>query len=917
MKLSTFVIVSIFIISIQTQAQVNQPTRFPYQPYSVNNKDAFLLGLPNNNLVMFWYDLQFNQIKYARSSDGGNYWINTDSLVNIVESESYVDINAVVLPSGRVLVTYRSTFYYYVYSDNNCSTWSTPVVLPTRAGILARRKVFQSSLSVKGNGDISFIHSVSQIYDNEKATGIFSINSSDGINWSPADTIDVSGKTGQIINVDPNKDILVYSDSTENSFDLFIRTSTNSGITWSDRTVLIDDLLDQSRPRGVKDQNGKIWIYYNQGVETPFLDIYQSDINFITSSDNGINWSTPDKFTKYVGYDYILNISKWSGRPIMTLKSSRDFNSYSGYFQFYYTIADGIIDLNVPPFMYLFTHQIVDPFPNQPYFIRAFVDDDREVISVNLNTYTNPPGINETVEMFDDGLHNDSLPGDKIYGIELSLPNYGDFKSYNFSITDNDLNIKNFYGYFFSIPMEYALDTYLFDVNNFKFPIDNRGVLGDALINGQGGGRFDNIVSLYSGGFFLSGKNNGSLWINAAASSSLVRDYQQGVIGSSPLDPLNKLYIIKNSDEPFGTSWQDYQSAVEQGADFYDGDDNGIYNPVDLNGNNIWDPDEDMPDLLGDVTAWCVYNDGVPASERRWNDQQPMGIEIQQTVFAWGENVIDPIDNMIFVRYRISNKGTIANKFDDVYFSAWADPDIGGTNGSNDDLGGCDTLLKLGYMYNSAPDPSYGINPPALGIPFLQGASVFIPGETFIDINSNGFFDDSIDVPLDSAFINNGPLIGIKVLPGARNQKVSSFIVNINNDPILNDPNFAIEARNFMLGYDKTGNVINPCNWNYGIVTGGVDCATVDPRFWYSGNPVLFGGYGWINSYPGDQRMLINNGPFTLELDKPIDIIVCYLIGRGSSALNSVTVMKSITEEAIQIYNSNFTDIPTSIENKP
>ncbi|HRP93822.1 MAG TPA: hypothetical protein PLH53_13085 [Ignavibacteriaceae bacterium] len=105
MKLSTFVIVSIFIISIQTQAQVNQPTRFPYQPYSVNNKDAFLLGLPNNNLVMFWYDLQFNQIKYARSSDGGNYWINTDSLVNIVESESYVDINAVVLPSGRVLVT--------------------------------------------------------------------------------------------------------------------------------------------------------------------------------------------------------------------------------------------------------------------------------------------------------------------------------------------------------------------------------------------------------------------------------------------------------------------------------------------------------------------------------------------------------------------------------------------------------------------------------------------------------------------------------------------------------------------------------------------------------------------------------------------------------------------------------------------
>ncbi|MBK7629453.1 MAG: T9SS type A sorting domain-containing protein [Ignavibacteriales bacterium] len=63
--------------------------------------------------------------------------------------------------------------------------------------------------------------------------------------------------------------------------------------------------------------------------------------------------------------------------------------------------------------------------------------------------------------------------------------------------------------------------------------------------------------------------------------------------------------------------------------------------------------------------------------------------------------------------------------------------------------------------------------------------------------------------------------------------------------------------------------------------------------------------------------MFVNSGPFALELDKPIEIIVCYLVGRGSSALNSVSVMKDITEEAIQIYNSNFTDIPTSIKNQP
>ncbi|MBK7629455.1 MAG: T9SS type A sorting domain-containing protein [Ignavibacteriales bacterium] len=103
------------------------------------------------------------------------------------------------------------------------------------------------------------------------------------------------------------------------------------------------------------------------------------------------------------------------------------------------------------------------------------------------------------------------------------------------------------------------------------------------------------------------------------------------------------------------------------------------------------------------------------------------------------------------------------------------------------------------------------------------------------------------------------------------------------------------------------------------MVTGGVNCTMVDPRYWYSGDLLSNGGFGsgWVNSYAADQRMLLNIGPFKLEQDKPIDIVVCYLIGRGTNEINSISVMKDITEEAIQIYNSNFTDIPTSIENQP
>ena len=100
-----------------------------------------------------------------------------------------------------------------------------------------------------------------------------------------------------------------------------------------------------------------------------------------------------------------------------------------------------------------------------------------------------------------------------------------------------------------------------------------------------------------------------------------------------PNDPKASIYKLTSSDIPFGQSWQDWIDAVDLGADFYDGNNDGIYNPVDLNGNNQWDPDEDKPDLILDETYWCVFNDGVPANQRRWQSE-PQGIEIQANNFC-------------------------------------------------------------------------------------------------------------------------------------------------------------------------------------------------------------------------------------------------------------------------------------------
>ncbi len=155
----------------------------------------------------------------------------------------------------------------------------------------------------------------------------------------------------------------------------------------------------------------------------------------------------------------------------------------------------------------------------------------------------------------------------------------------------------------------------------------------------------------------------------------------------------------------------------------------------------------------------------------------------------------------------------------------------------------------------------------------------------------------------------------INILPGAKNQGLSSFIHYMSSHPTMGDPNNTGEARNYMLGFDKNGNLIDPCTWYFGTVLGGINCATVNPRYMYSGNPVTY--TGWINTSSTDQRMLANTGPFVLEVNKPVDVLACYLVGRGENALNSIDYMKEYSAEAIQIYQSNFTDIPTNLENQP
>ena len=464
------------------------------------------------------------------------------------------------------------------------------------------------------------------------------------------------------------------------------------------------------------------------------------------------------------------------------------------------------------------------------------------------------------------------------------------------------------------VPTIQAQSEFRFFINNINLPINNFGVLADVDIPPDGPqGRYQDINFLFSGGFWLSGYNGDTLWASGQATASRIENYIPGNVDSNQYDTRYKIYVVEESDQPFGSSWQQWSSAVDIGAEFYDGDNDGIYNPVDLNGNGEWDINEDKPDIIGDQVAWCVFNDGV-YPRLLFKNVPPLGIEIHQTVFGYRSNTAPQLKNVLFIRYKIFNKGTVNPLLDSVYFTAWADADLG-VNFA-DDLVGSDTLTKSGFIYGLDPDPGgFGDEVPSFFINLLQGPYSYIPGETFIDRNKNGTYEDSVDIPLDTAYNHQGPIKGIQPLPGAKNQKMTAFTHYQSSDPVLGGPFNEFEARNYMLGRQKLGDLIDPCEWNLEEVRGGVDCNLVNPLYWYSGDPET--NSGWLNNRPHDQRMLVHTGPFSLEVDKPITIIVGYTIGQGNSPLNSVTVGKEVSAFVQQFYQSNFDDnvLPVEEEN--
>ncbi|MFH1194947.1 MAG: hypothetical protein V1720_04505 [bacterium] len=291
---------------------------------------------------------------------------------------------------------------------------------------------------------------------------------------------------------------------------------------------------------------------------------------------------------------------------------------------------------------------------------------------------------------------------------------------------------------------------------------------------------------------------------------------------------------------------------------------------IDIDGDEMFSRSIDKPQSLGDETIWYVMNDLDSSRTHLLYGSEPIGLEVQVTMWASME-----MPDVLFKKYIIINKSNTTIK--DMYFGQWSEPDVGY---ASDDYFGCDTTLSLAFCYNADNDDEYyyRLNPPALGYSFLQGP--IVEGER-----------------KDTALIKG------RKIPGYKNLPLTSFILYINaagtmyRDPQLGTPRGGMEMYNNLQGSLWDGSpVINPIN---GEPT--VFCTPGDPVYgtgWYE-------GAGWPRGpNPDNRRLLASCGPIVMQPADTQEVVIAVHMARGENNIHSVKKLKDQSKILHEIYNN-------------
>ncbi len=297
--------------------------------------------------------------------------------------------------------------------------------------------------------------------------------------------------------------------------------------------------------------------------------------------------------------------------------------------------------------------------------------------------------------------------------------------------------------------------------------------------------------------------------------------------------------------------------------------------------------------LFGDQTIWWVINDvGNVHTETQ---SLPIGIEIRCQAFAF-QSTLPSLNNATFYKYQVINRSS--ETYTQMYFGQWVDPDLGN---AVDDYVGCDASRGLGYCYNGDSNDDgavgYGIDPPAIGVDFLQGPYADIDDAT----------DNDNDGCVDCTFIDSSGVqlvIDDNILSEGIAMSKFVYYNNVNTSPVGN-PNGFTDFYNYLRGiwldnqpitYGADGrNPGNPlCNYMFP--------GTTDPA-----NPTNWTEFT-AGNIPEDRRFIQSAGQFTM-LPGEVNYVttgVVWARQTGGGPLASVALLQQYDDEVQQLFSQCF-----------
>jgi hypothetical protein len=367
--------------------------------------------------------------------------------------------------------------------------------------------------------------------------------------------------------------------------------------------------------------------------------------------------------------------------------------------------------------------------------------------------------------------------------------------------------------------------------------------------------------AMFCNGLWIGGLDaNGQLHIAANTYNTQGIDYRPG-----PLDTLGNAGFSPGNSAPYNKLWKvdcnditAFVNAFNNGsvtANTYTVPPDILTYPaigtanfqrklepfMDVNNDGQYNPqtDGDYPLIKGHQQILSIFNDRD--GNHTETNAPPLGIEVHERSYAY----FDPLlpDSMKAVNYTTYYHYTIYNRssftYNNVYITDWADADLGGYS---DDFVGTDSLNGFAYCYNGdANDQNtpwllgYGTRPPVISHALIKTNC----SSDGIDNNNNGVIDEAGEQfrMNFTAYYNNASV------PAA---------------PQTLNPTTAIHYYNYMQS-----------RWldNSQLTYGGTGFGGSAPTsMMYTGDPSA--NLGWTEALagntPGDRRMLISSGPFSM-----------------------------------------------------